>query len=162
MAETKDVKRIVRLLSTDVDGNLPVQRALRKVRGVSFMFSHSVCRSTGVDGRKKIGTISDGELKEIERFITNPALPSWMLNRRRDMETGKDLHVTMSELTLKHREDINLLKRMHAYKGVRHEMGQPVRGQRTRSSFRTSRSVGVSKKKVQAAAKPAAPKAEKK
>jgi hypothetical protein len=44
---------------------------------------------------------------------------------------------------------------MRAYKGVRHELGQPVRGQRTRSSFRTQKTVGVARKKVVAAAKAA-------
>jgi small subunit ribosomal protein S13 len=46
------------------------------------------------------------------------------------------------------------MRKMRSYKGVRHQLGQPVRGQRTRSTFRTSkRAVGVMKK---SAAKPAA------
>jgi small subunit ribosomal protein S13 len=151
-----DIRRIVRILSTDVDGNLPVRRALRKVKGVSFMFSNAIYKSTGVDKDKKVGTMSDQEIKQLEGFILNPKVYPWLLNRRKDAETGRDIHVTMSELDLKKREDINVLKRIRAYKGVRHELGQPVRGQRTRSSFRTSKSVGVSKKRVMAAAKPAA------
>jgi len=78
------------------------------------------------------------------------------VNHRKYIETGKDLHVVGSELDLKKREDINFLKRMRAYRGVRHEFGLPVRGQRTRSSFRTQKTVGVAKKKVIAAAKAAA------
>ncbi len=154
MAETKtDIRRIVRVLATDVDGNLAVWRALRKVKGVGFVFSRAVCTATGIDRNKKIGALADSDLKDLERFITQPQLPSWMLNRRKDMETGKDIHLTMAELSLKKRDDINMMKKVHSYKGVRHELGQPVRGQRTRSSFRTSKSVGVSKKRVQQAAK---------
>ncbi|MBI3190428.1 30S ribosomal protein S13 [archaeon] len=160
--ETKqDIKRIIRIMSTDIDGNLSVERALRKVKGVSFMFSRAVCTSTGVDRKRKVGTLSDNERKGLENFISNPSLPAWMLNRRKDPETGKDMHITMADLSLRKREDINQMKRMHCYKGVRHELGQPVRGQSTRSTFRTQKSVGVSKKKAQAA--PAKPKtAEKK
>jgi len=155
--ETKqDVKRIVRLMSTDIDGNLSVERALRKIKGVSFMFSRAVCTSTGIDKKRKVGTLADNERKNLENFITSPSLPAWMMNRRKDPETGKDTHLTMAELSLRKREDINIMKKMHSYKGVRHELGQPVRGQRTRSTFRTQKSVGVSKKKVVAAAKPKA------
>lgn len=151
-----DTRKIVRILYTDVNGSLGTERALRKIKGISFMFSRNLCISLGIDGRKKIGDVSEDEIKRIESFIKAPAFPAWMLNRRKDPETGKDLHAVMSELDLKKREDINNLRRIRAYKGVRHEMGQPVRGQRTRSSFRTQKSVGVQKKKAIAAKSPAA------
>ncbi|MBI4170764.1 MAG: 30S ribosomal protein S13 [Candidatus Aenigmarchaeota archaeon] len=150
-------KRIVRLLATDIDGGLPLERALRRIKGISFMFSKAVCTTMNVDGRKKIGTMSEQELKTIEAFIKEPKLPGWMLNRKKDPETGQDLHLTMANLDLRRREDINLMKKMRSYKGIRHEMGQPVRGQRTRSTFRTQKTVGVMKKKAMPAraAKPA-------
>ena len=149
-------KRIVRLMSTDVNGDFSIERALREIKGVSFMMSRAVCISTGIDGRKKVADLSEQEMKTVEGFIKNPQLPSWMLNRRKDLETGKDKHVTMNELDLQKRDDINRMKRIRSYKGVRHELGQPVRGQRTRSSFRTQKTVGVSRKKIQQAAKTAA------
>ncbi len=43
------------------------------------------------------------------------------------------------------------MRKIRCYKGIRHETGQPVRGQRTRSSFRTQKTVGVVKKKAQPA-----------
>ena len=161
--DTKETRRIVRILTTDIDGSLNVERALRKIRGVSFMFSKAVCIATGTDSRRKVGQLSEVEVKTLEGFIKKPQLPAWMHNRRKDPETGEDMHITMADLQLKKRDDINLLRKLRAYKGIRHELGQPVCGQRTRSSFRTQKSVGVSKKKIQTAAKPAAkPKEEKK
>jgi small subunit ribosomal protein S13 len=148
-------RKIVRILSTDIKGELGAERALRKIKGISFMFSRNACTALGIDGRRKIGAFSDDEIKRIESFIKNPAFPSWMLNRRKDFETGKDIHVVMSDLDFRKREDINALRKMRVYRGVRHEQGLPVRGQRTRSSFRTQRTVGVSKKKIQQAAKTA-------
>ncbi len=148
-------RRIVRILATDIDGNLSVERALRRIKGISFMFSHAICIKSDLDRRKKVGLLAETEVKNLERLIKAYEVPTWMLNRRKDTETGTDVHVVMAELDLKKREDINNMKRIHSYRGVRHELGQPVRGQRTRSSFRTSKSVGVSRKKIIAAAKPA-------
>lgn len=148
-----ETRRIVRVMTTDIDGSLSVERALRRVKGISFMFSKSVCTATGIDCRIKIGALSDVEVKTLEAFIKKPQLPAWMLNRRKDSETGDNMHLTMSDLDLKKREDINTLRRIRAYKGIRHELGQPVRGQRTRSSFRTQKTVGVSRKTIQQAAK---------
>lgn len=147
-------RRIVRILTTDIDGSLSLERALRRIKGVSFMFSKSVCIATKMDPRRKVGQLSDEEVKGLEEFIKHPKLPAWMQNRRKDPETGETLHLTMANLELKKRDDINTLRRIRAYKGIRHELGQPVRGQRTRSSFRTQKSVGVSRKKILQAAKP--------
>ena len=85
--EKQEIKRIVRILSTDIDGNLSVERALRKVKGVSFMFSHAVCILTNINRKQKVGTLGENEIKNLERFIANPALPGWMLNRRKDIDT---------------------------------------------------------------------------
>jgi small subunit ribosomal protein S13 len=46
------------------------------------------------------------------------------------------------------REDIDLMKRIKSYKGVRHEFGYKVRGQRTRSTGRKGAVVGVARKKI--------------
>ncbi len=140
------VKKIVRLLATDMNGELSVERALRNVKGIGVMFSKAITNVSGIDPDKKIGSLDDGELKKLEECIKAAEVPKWMLNRRKDRETGEDMHIVGASIDLKKREDINLLKRIRAYRGIRHELGQPVRGQRTRSTFRTQKTVGVSKK----------------
>jgi small subunit ribosomal protein S13 len=70
------------------------------------------------------------------------------------MKTGKDIHISSSDIAMYLRDDLTLMKKMRSYKGIRHELGQPVRGQRTRSTFRTNKSVGVVRKKAMATAKP--------
>jgi len=147
-ATKQEGRRIVRLLSTDIDGSLPLERALRRIKGIGFMFARSVCITMNVDGKKKIGVMSEQELKSVEEFLKQPNLPTWMMNRRKDPETGKNVHLTMSQLDFKRKEDINVMKRIRSYKGIRHELGQPVRGQRTRSTFRSQKSVGVMKKRA--------------
>src|SRR3989449_370539 len=93
--------------------------------------------------------------------------PPWMVNRPKDWESGLDLHLVGSEVEVRLRDDINLMKMIRSYKGVRHETGQKVRGQRTRSNGRTGLTVGVTKKAALEAAKAkkaeeAAPKKEEK
>jgi len=86
-------------------------------------------------------------------------MPVWMLNRRNDTYTGENRHLTGTDLILSNKEDINLMKKIRSYKGIRHERGLRVRGQRTRSTGRTGAIVGVSRKREGApAATPAATK----
>jgi len=51
------------------------------------------------------------------------------------------------EIVLK--DDLNRLKMIRCYRGVRHETGHKVRGQRTRSNGRKGLTLGVSKAKPQ-------------
>ncbi|MBN2330464.1 MAG: 30S ribosomal protein S13, partial [Candidatus Aenigmarchaeota archaeon] len=112
-------------------------------------------------GDKRVGDLSEGELKRIEDIIANPGkhgISPWLCNRRSDPEDGADKHLISAQLELRRKMDINELKKRKCYRGVRHIIGLPVRGQRTRSSFRKAATVGVSRVK----AKPAAAKAAKK
>ena len=167
-AAKPEVRRIVRFMETDIDGSMPLGKGMRRIKGIGFMFSNAICLETKMDPRKKIGLFTPEELKSLETLIRNLPFPKWMLNRRKSPDNLKVTHLFGTELQLTQREDINVLRRIRAYRGIRHELGQPVRGQRTRSSFRTNKTLGVSKKKQEPAkaaaptAKPAAPEAKKK
>jgi len=141
--------QIVRFVETNLDDNKPTQAAIRSIDGVSFMLSNAITKKCGFYGRK-LNELSEGELKRLEEAILNPqsvGIPVWMLNRRNEPVSGKNRHLTASQLDFTHKMDINELKKMKCYRGVRHIQGQPVRGQRTRSSFRKGKSVGVRRKK---------------
>ena len=141
--------QIIRFAETNLDGNKPVEDAIRNIDGISFMLSNAISKKCGLTGRK-LGQLSEREFKALEEAILNPAsvgIPTWMLNRRSEPLSGKNRHLTASQLDFTHKMDINELKKMKCYKGVRHIQGQPVRGQRTRSSFRKGKSVGVRRKK---------------
>lgn len=149
--EEKLERGIVRIVGFDIDTSLSVINGLRKIKGINFIFANAVCKKLGINPRMKIGDLSEEKIKEIESFIKNPTgIPSWILNRRRDLSTGKDLHLVGGDLDLKVKEDIEFLKKIRAYRGIRHEMGLPVRGQRTGGkSFRKGKTIGVVKKKQQ-------------
>jgi small subunit ribosomal protein S13 len=135
------------LASTDLDGSLSVERAMRRIKGISFMLSKAICIRSGVDPSRKLETLSPEELKAVENEIQNPSVPTYMLNKRNDVETGQNTHLIATQLDLRKRDEIHFMRKIRCYRGIRHELGLPVRGQRTRSSFRTQKTVGVVKKK---------------
>jgi len=139
--------RIVRVMQTDIDGRKQIYTGLTKIKGVSWSLSNAICNKLRLDKKRKISSLNEEEIKKIENFIKNPELPSFLLNRRRDFETGKDVHLLGSDLELRKEFDIKRLKKIRSYRGLRHDLGQPVRGQRTKSHFRQKgKSVGVLKK----------------
>lgn len=156
--------QIVRVAETDLDGEKNVSNAIRAIRGVSFMFANAISSSYPHAG-KRVMDLSEDEIKQLEEFITHPekhGIPPWMYNRRLDPDTGINTHLAVSHLLLSKTTDINKLKKMKCYKGVRHGLGLPVRGQRTRSSFRgKGTTVGVTKKKEQPAKASPAPQGKK-
>lgn len=145
--EEKLAEALIRIQGRDVPGNAPVYAGLTRIKGVSFAISNATCISLGIDKKKKISELSEKELTAISDFIKNPKVPEWMLNRRKDTETGESKHLLTNDLDYSKEFDIRSMKKMKSYKGWRHATGQPVRGQRTKSHFRHGSSVGVAKSK---------------
>ena len=158
---TENIRKIVRVAGADIDGTLSTVRALRNIRGINWMTSKAICISSGIDPMQKLGSLDEEATKKLGDMIKNqakePTLPKWMLNRRKDMETGEDLHLVGADLEFREKYDINFQRRIRSRIGIRHELGLPVRGQHTKSTGRKQKAVGVSKKK--AAQKAAPPKA---
>lgn len=150
----KEFRHIVRITGKDINGNKPIYHALTQITGIGSRFGRVIAKKfeekTGTKFDSKIGEINEQEEKIIEDIILNPlkyGIPAWMLNRRKDIETGEDLHLTMGELYFKQREDLKRLNRIKSYRGLRHSWGLPVRGQRTKSTHRGKGPVvGVTKK----------------
>lgn len=141
-------KSIVRVMSTDIPGESTVYSGLTRIKGISWSFSNALCINLGIDKKRKISSLTETEIEKITNFIKKPLnLKPFLLNRRRYIETGQDRHLVTSDLDLQRDFDIRRLKQIRSYKGWRHALGQPVRGQRTRSHFRKGKSVGVQKSK---------------
>ena len=152
----QETKAIVRVLNTDISGQKKTLQGLSKIYGLSTMFSNAICEATKIEKTKPIGQLTEEEIKNIESAITNPSsknIPSWLLNRKFDPETGEDIHLTGPKLKLRREFDIRHMKKIKSYKGMRHAYGLPVRGQKTKGNFRKGKAVGVTKKKPQPAKK---------
>ena len=142
MPKQPELKHLVRIANTDLDGKKTIAFALSKIKGVGISFAHAACRIAGVDVNKKAGALSDAEIRNVEDAVKNPiraGLPAWIVNRRFDPETGQNRHLLLGDLQFTRENDIKVMKKIKCYKGVRHILGQPVRGQRTRSNFRKNK-----------------------
>ncbi|EXF82264.1 40S ribosomal protein S18 [Colletotrichum fioriniae PJ7] len=105
---------------------------------------------TTVDLNKRAGELTSEELERIVTIIQNPTqykIPSWFLNRQRDIVDGKDSQILANGVASKLRDDLERLKKIRAHRGLRHYWGLRVRGQHTKTTGRRGRTVGVSKKK---------------
>jgi small subunit ribosomal protein S13 len=71
-----------------------------------------------------------------------------MLNRSKDMQTGKDIHIIGADLTLQTKTDIEEMKNIKSWRGYRHAYGLRVRGQHTRTTGRSGKALGVKKKEL--------------
>jgi len=96
------------------------------------------------------GELTTEELERIVTILQTPTqykIPTWFLNRQRDITDGKDSQVVSNGLDSKLREDLERLKKIRSHRGLRHYWGLRVRGQHTKTTGRRGRTVGVSKKK---------------
>lgn len=147
-----ELKHFVRVANTDLEGKKNIAYALTKIKGIKYSFASAICSILNLDVNKKTGYLSEEEIKKIDSVLKNPdKVPRFMYNRKIDIETGNDRHLIGANLKLTNEFDIKRLKKIRSYIGMRHSAGLPVRGQRTRSNFRTGGSVGVIKKKIKAA-----------
>lgn len=149
-AETDpDFRHLVRIAATDLPGTKRVHIALTGVKGVGKRLAPLVADRAGVPRDVKIGSLSDEQLERLVAAVgdVGEIAPHWMRNRQNDYDSGDDLHHIGAEIDIAVKDDVNRLKKIRAYRGVRHELGLRVRGQRTRANNRTGITVGVQRKK---------------
>lgn len=152
MTEQKmNENRMVRILSKDIEGKTKIYCGLTKIKGVSWTLANAACQILKLDKDKKIGALTNDEIGKVAEFLKNPNVPEYLLNRRKDLESGEDKHLVGNDLEFTVEFDIKRLKKIKAYRGMRHTLGLPCRGQRTKSNFRRFRrkGAGIKKKNTQ-------------
>lgn len=174
MNEQKEsIRYIVRIAGKDLNGSLPIGRALTGIKGIGQRMAQNIAiafeKTTGLEHGARLGALNEEQEKKLEEIVLSPkkfGVPAWSLNRKKEYETGQDLHFVTNELDFALRQNLQRLNEIKSYRGLRLVWGLPVRGQRTRSTHRGKGGVvGVMKKEAKQAASPAkasAPAAEKK
>lgn len=145
---SSEFKHIVRIAGKDVDGTKKLVAALADLKGVGMNLAYAVANALNLDPKVRLGHLSDEDIERIEKCIREPqrfGIPYWMLNRRKDLESGSDLHLVGSDLEFVIKSDIDRERMIGSWRGVRHALGLKVRGQRTRTTGRKGRTVGVRK-----------------
>ncbi len=137
---------------------------LTQIKGIGYSFATAILDTLKINTNTNIGFLSESDVQSIEKLITNPIagnFPVWFLNRRKDIETGANMHLLTSDIPFTLRNDIERERITNSWRGYRHMYGLKVRGQCTRTTGRKGGAVGVAKAgkaaPAQAAAAPAAP-----
>lgn len=156
--DNPNFRYIVRFADVDLDGRRSTVLALSGVRGIGPRIAETTVRLAGIRPSEMIGNLPEATVEGLEELVhaLPSKLPAWMMNHSHDHTTGETAHLIGGDLETSVRDDTNQMKMIRSYKGVRHERGQKVRGQRTRSNGRTGMAAGVLKKEAKAAAAAAA------
>ncbi len=152
---SSEFRYLVRIRGKDLEGRKKLIPAIADLKGVGDNFAQSVVSSLGLDPKLRLGTLSDSQLRDLEKALTDGSslkVPQWAYNRRRDPETGETKQLVGSDLDFAIKTDMDREKTVQSWRGVRHGLGLKVRGQRTRTTGRKGRTVGVRKSALQAAA----------
>ncbi|KAL7005309.1 ribosomal 40S subunit protein S18B [Cystobasidiomycetes sp. EMM_F5] len=141
-------QHILRLLNTNIDGKRKIMYALTEIKGVGRRYANVVCKKADVDLGKRAGELNSDELERIVTILQNPTqfkIPTWFLNRQKDIVDGKNAHILSNAVDSKLRDDIERLKRIRNHRGIRHYLGIRVRGQHTKTTGRRGKTVGGKK-----------------
>jgi len=143
--DDEDLRYFVRIGQTDLDGTKSVERSLSEMNGIGRRSARLIADEADVDRTATFGRLEDDEIERVVDSVENFAdeVPDWLANRRKDFYTGETTHEIGNDLELTRQHDVNRMKMIDSYKGVRHERGQKVRGQRTKSTGRTEGTIGV-------------------
>ena len=143
--EEEDIQYFVRIGQTDLDGTKSVERALTDMNGIGRRVARIIADEADVDRRELLGSLDQDDIDEVVDLVEGYAgeVPAWLTNHQSDFFDGDTTHEIGNDLEMSRRQDINRMKMIDSYKGVRHKRGQKVRGQRTKSTGRTEGTIGV-------------------
>lgn len=108
-----------RLTGVDIPDNKRIEVALTYVFGVGLVKSREILKKANISLDTRSHELSGQDLAKLQKII--------------------DEYKTEGDLRREIRENIQRLKRIGSYKGMRHTHGLPVHGQRTRVNARTKR-----------------------
>ena len=107
-----------RIAGVDIPGDKVVLIALTYVYGIGKELSQRALNSTGIDGTIRAKDISEDDLSTLAAYIEKNFIVEGRLRRQES-------------------QNIARLRSIGCYKGLRHRLGLPVRGQRTKTNART-------------------------
>ena len=145
-----EFKHILRVQNTNINGKQKAPFGLRQIRGLGRRFSVLALKIAQVNLEKRSGEMTEEEIKTVNDIIARPTeynIPKWFLNRQKDPRDGSYTQLIANGLDTMMREDLERLRKCKNHRGLRHAWGIRVRGQRTKSTGRCGRTLGVTRKK---------------
>ena len=111
---------MVYILNTNLKNNKKVRNALCEIYGLGKSMCNQICDVLGFSEEYKIKNLTHFQQQQLSQMITG------------NFQQGGDLRRDV-------RNSKNRLILIGCYRGFRHNMGLPVRGQRTHGNARTAR-----------------------
>ena len=145
---SQEFRHIVRIAGKDIPGTKKTIIGISQIKGMGYNFAKAILDVLKINPNSNVGFLTESQVGEIEKVMKNPSsvnIPPWFLNRRKDIDSGNNLHLITSDIDFNVRNDIEREKNMNSWRGFRHTYGLKVRGQRTRTTGRKGGAVGVRK-----------------
>ena len=98
---TQEYRHIVRIVGNDILGEKKMLVGLTQIKGIGYNFATAILDTLKINTNSNIGNLTEDNVQAIEKLITDPIggnFPIWFLNRRKDIETGADLHLLTSDI----------------------------------------------------------------
>ncbi len=123
---------MVRIATANVPDSKRVEISLTYIYGIGLKTSQKVLKELGIDPNTRVKDLNEDDLSKIRGYI------------------DKNL-VVEADLKREVNTNIRILKEIKSYRGIRHNLRLPVRGQRTKTNARTKRgkkiNIGSGRKK---------------
>ena len=107
-----------RVCGVDIPGQKPLRIALTYIFGIGQTTADKVLADLEIDGTQKANDIPDDALSKIAAYVEK----TYMIEGHLKRQIG---------------QNIARLRDIRSYRGYRHRLGLPVRGQRTRRNARS-------------------------
>jgi small subunit ribosomal protein S13 len=107
-----------RILGVDIPNDKPTHISLRYIYGIGPTLALKLCELANINPQRRAKELSDDELARLATILDREYTVEGPLRRQIQ-------------------QNIQRLRDIGCYRGVRHRRGLPVRGQRTRTNART-------------------------
>lgn len=108
-----------RILGIDIPANKKIEYSLRYIYGVGPTRARVIVEASGFDPDRRAGDLSEEEVNKLASIV------------------GEKQYLVEGDLRRERTAELKRLSAIRSYRGIRHQRGLPVRGQRTKTNART-------------------------
>lgn len=115
---------MARIVGVEIPNEKRVEIALTYIHGIGLSTAQQILEATNVSPNTRVKALSDAEVRRLYEYIEKN-IP------------------TEGQVKQKVFQAVKRLKDIKSYRGTRHKLGLPVRGQNTRGNSRTRKGKGI-------------------
>lgn len=108
-----------RILGVDIPNDKPTYISLRYIKGIGPASALRLCEQAEIEPRRRARDLSDDEIARLASLL------------------DREEYLVEGPLNRQVKQNIERLREIGCYRGIRHRRSLPVRGQRTQTNART-------------------------